>query len=314
MRCISVEGSESSAGLVTRNVPEPRPGRKELLIRVCAAGVTPTELRWYPTWHQRSGEKRSDAVPGHEFSGIVAAVGDEVGSLEVGREVFGMNDWYSDGALEDYCIAPFFAVAPKPARLTDFEAASVPIGALTAWQALFDHAKLQPGDRVLVHGGAGGVGVFAIQLARLHGAHVMATASGRHIDFVSSLGAHEVIDYRASRFEDVVKQADVVLDTVGGETLERSWKVLAPGGRLMTITSTAAASDDERVKKAFFIVEANQKQLYEIGALLEKGTLRPFVDAVVPLSQAQDAYSGRVERQGHGKIVVAVLPTEERTT
>jgi len=299
-------------GIVVSEVaPQPRPGRNELLIRVCAAGFTATELSWYPTSHRKTGEVRVDAVPAHEFSGVVADAGEEVGSLEIGREVFGMNDWYADGAMAEYCVAPFFAVAPKPARLSHIEAASVPIAALTAWQGLFDHAKLQPGECVLVHGGAGSVGVFAVQLARLHGADVIATASSRNCDFVSSLGADRVIDYTNSRFEDYAKQVDVVFDTVGGETLVRSWAALKPGGRLVTVVSTAEASADARVQKAFFIVEPNQKQLTEIAGLLDGGAVRPIVDTVIPLSEAPEAYAGRVSRQGRGKLVVSVADVNQ---
>lgn len=276
------------------------------MIRVCAAGLTPTELSWYPTLHTKSGALREDAVPGHEFSGIVAAVGEGVGSLAVGREVYGMNDWYSNGAMADYCVAPFFAVAEKPRSLTHAEAASVPIAALTAWQALFDHADLRPGERVLIHGGAGAVGVFAIQLANLRGAHVSTTVSSRNRNLVMNLGARQVIDYHQERFEDLAQGMDVVVDTVGGETLERSWSVLSPGGRLVTIVSTAAESNDPRVKRAFFIVEANQKQLVEVGSLIDGGHLRTVVDTVIPLSEAPMAYAGQVARQGRGKLVVSI--------
>src|SRR5277367_1608390 len=169
MNRFSLSGPESSPELIPTTGPEPRPGCRELLIRVRAAGVTATELGWYPSWHTKSGDERVAAVPCHEFSGVVVAVGKDVGSLEIGLGVFGMNDWYSDGAAADYCIAPYFAVVPKPPRLTDAEAASVPIGALTAWQALFDRAHMQPGEHVLIHGGAGAVGIFAVQLACLHG-------------------------------------------------------------------------------------------------------------------------------------------------
>ncbi len=265
-----------------------------------------TELGWYPTSHSKTGAQRDGAVPAHEFSGVVASVGQGVGSLEIGREVFGMNDWYCDGAMADYCVAPFFAVSPKPFCLTHAEAASVPIAALTAWQGLFDHAQLQPGERILVQGGAGAVGAFAIQLARLHGARVVATASAENLDFVSSLGAEQVIDYRASRFEECVRDLDVVLDTVGDGTLERSWSVLKAGGRMVTVVSSAEASTDARVKQAFFIVEPNQKQLSLVGALLDAGRLRPVVDSVIPLSEAPAAYAGQVRRQGRGKLVVAV--------
>ena len=240
------------------------------------------------------------------FPGVVAAVGDGVGCLEVGREVFGMNDWYSDGALAEYCIAPFFAVAPRPASLSDVEAASVPISALTAWQGLFCRARLQAGERVLIHGGAGAVGTFAIQLARFHGAHVIATASAKNAVFVSALGAEQVVDYTASRFDECVRDVDVVFDTVGGETLERSWTVLGPQGRLVTIASTAAESSDVRSRAAFFIVEPNQKQLYAVGELLETGRIRPIVDAVVPLGRAPEIYERKIVGQGRGKVVVSV--------
>ena len=237
------------------------------------------------------------------------AVGEEFGSLEVGHEVYGMNDWYSDGALAESCIASFFAVARKPRKLTHTEAASVPISALTAWQGLFDRAKLQTGESVLIHGGAGGVGVFAVQLAKQHGARVIATASARNRDFVSSVGADEVIDYRASRFEDHVKDLDVVFDAVGGDTLDRSWAVLKPGGRMVTVVSTVAGSNDPRLKEAFFIVEPSQKQLIEIGCLLDDGRLRTVVDSVVPFENAPEIYAGKVQRQGRGKVVVAFATT-----
>ena len=291
--------------LAEGSAPRPQPGEGELLIRVYAAGVTTTELLWYPTSHKKGGETRLRAVPGHEFSGVIEEVGAGVGSLEIGQEVYGMNDWFSDGAMAEYCIAPFASVAPKPARLSHSEAASVPIGGLTAWQGLFDHAKLQAGERVLVQGGAGAVGLFAVQLAKMHGAHVIATASARNLEYVAGLGADQVIDHRASRFEDAGK-VDVVFDTVGGETLARSWGVLGEKGRMVTIAGGEENSTDPRVKDAFFIVEPNQKLLSEIADLLDAGRLRTEVDTVVPLSRAPEAFTGRVERRGRGKLVVTV--------
>ena len=191
MKCLRI--ADDGQQLTITDAPRPQPGHGELLIEVRAAAVTPSEFSWYPTTHKKNGEPRKGAVPCHEFSGLVASTGD--GSFTTGQEVFGMNDWYSDGALAEFCIAPSFAIAKKPRSLTHAEAASVPISALTAWQGLFDRAKLQSGDRVLVHGGAGGVGVFAVQLARLHGAHVIATVSARNSDFVSSLGVDQIVDW-----------------------------------------------------------------------------------------------------------------------
>ncbi len=305
MKAICLSDSATTAAVVEEEIPQPQAGPDELLIRVCAAGVTPTELQWYPTTHRKDGEKRSRAVLGHEFSGVIAAVGEKVRGIAVGGEVYGMNDWFWDGAMAEYCLTQPSWVAPKPSSLSHAEAASVPIGALTAWQGLFERAKLEAGERVLVHGGAGAVGVFAIQLAHWRGAHVVATASSRNVDFVSRLGADQVIDYSAVRFEEKAREMDVVFDTVGGETLRRSWGVLKQGGRMVTIAADGEETTEDRVKQAFFIVEPNQKQLVKIGELLETGELKPVVDAVVPFARAADAYTGKVgQRRGRGKVVV----------
>jgi NADPH:quinone reductase-like Zn-dependent oxidoreductase len=301
MKVMRLTGPAEKPTLIEEEAPQPRPGKDELLIRVVAAGVTPTELQWYPTSHLKSGEKRTRAIPTHEFSGIIAAVGEEVTDVEIGQEVYGMNDWFEDGALAEYCVTQPSSVATKPTRLTHVEAASVPIGALTAWQGLFDRAKLQAGERILVHGGSGAVGLFVVQLARNRGAHVIATASAHNLEFVSDLGAEQVIDYQAARFEERVRDIDVVFDTVGGETLERSWAVLKPNGRMVTIAADAEGNTDGRVKQAFFIVEPNRTELIEIGKLLDAGQLQTTVDAVVPFSQAPAAFTGAIrQRLGRG--------------
>jgi len=270
--------------------------------------VTGTELLWQPTTHTKSGENRRHAIPGHEFSGAIAAVGVGADGI-VGQEVFGMNDWYAQGATAEFCCAPPSAIAPKPARLTHVEAASVPIDALTAWQGLFERAQLQAGERVLIHGGAGAVGVLAIQLARWRGAHVLTTASGRDRDFLLRLGAQQVIDYHTERFEDVAKNVDVVFDAVGGSTLQRSWGVLGPGGRLVTIVSTVQSADDERTKQALFFVEPNRRQLCDIAAMLDAGQFRPVVGAVIPFAQAAMAFAREpVRNRRPGKTVVTLIP------
>jgi NADPH:quinone reductase-like Zn-dependent oxidoreductase len=221
MRAYRLDNSAAKPALVAADIPQPQPQGGEVLIRVGAAGVTATELSWYPTTHRKAGENRVGAVPSHEFSGTVAAAGRGVEEFAVGRQVFGMNDWYSDGAPAEYCVAPSTALAVKPAQLSQAEAASVPIPALTAWQGLMDRAKVAQGDRVLVHGAAGAVGIFAVRIARLAGARIIATASAANAGFVKGLGAEQVVDYRATRFEAVVEPMDIVFDTVGGDTLER---------------------------------------------------------------------------------------------
>jgi NADPH:quinone reductase-like Zn-dependent oxidoreductase len=311
MKAMRLADSGATAVLVEENVPQPQPGRGELLIQVHAAGVTSKELLWYTTTHKKSGERRSRAIPGHEFSGVIAAVGKDTPGFDVGQEVYGMNDWFSDGATAEYCVTEPSSIAPKPKGLTHIEAASVPIGALTAWQGLFDRARLQAGERVLVHGGAGTVGLFAIQLAYFRGAHVVSTASARNLAFISDLGAEQVFDYQATRFDEKLSEIDVVFDTVGGETLRRSWGVLKPGGRMITIAAESDATADERVKQAFFIVEPNHEQLTRIGKLLETRRLQTVVDAVLPLTQTSVAYTGEVkERRGRGKLVIAVVAQE----
>ena len=300
--------SESAAGpkLVEKDLPRPAAGAGEVTIRVRAAGVTPTELAWYPTSHDQNGGARTGAVPSHEFSGEVAETGAGVTGLAEGDAVFGMNDWFADGALAEYCVTRPEWVAAKPRRLSDEEAATAPIGALTAWQGLFERAKLEPGERVLIHGGAGAVGVFTVQLAHRRGAHVTATVSGGNVEFVKEIGADRAIDYRTARFEDEGREFDVVFDAVGGETLRRSWAVLKPNGRMVTIATNGGSSEDERVKSAFFIVEANRQQLEEVARLLDAGELRTFVDVVAPFWRAPEASTGAIQRKGRGKVVVAV--------
>ena len=254
-----------------------------------------------------AGEPRMDAIPGHEFSGIVEQVGISVDTSWLGREVYGMNDWFSDGATAEYCISTPGFVATKPVNLSHTEAASVPIGALTAWQGLFDRAKLRSGERVLIHGGAGAVGVFAIQLSRRVGAHVVTTASPRNFDFLSKLGANDLLDYH-QRFEEGLDQFDVVFDLVGGDTLERSWSLLKPDGRMVTIAAKSEGTKDDRIEKAFFIVEPNHQQLTEISHLLDAGELLCFVDTVVPFANASEAYAGKLTpRKGRGKVVLSVV-------
>lgn len=298
---------QQNVRLTPATKPQPKPGPGEVLISVRAAGVTPTELLWHPTSHTKDDAMRVEPVPCHEFSGVVEAVGPGVENMRPGQQIYGMNDWFSDGALAEYCVAPATSVADKPRSLNFVEAASVPIAALTAWQGLIDRSGVQAGERVLVHGGAGSVGVFAVQLAHLRHAEVIATASAHNLDFVASLGAAQVIDYRAFRFEDLAGQVDVVFDTVGGDTLDRSWPLLKPNGRLVTVATGADRSSDKRVRDAFFIVEANQGKLAVIGDIIDEGRLRPVVDAVCPPSRAAEAFAGLPERSGRGKIVIAPL-------
>jgi NADPH:quinone reductase-like Zn-dependent oxidoreductase len=307
VKAMQVNNADHGPVLILADVEKPEPGLGEVLIHVLAAGVTPTELLRYPTAHTKSGAARMRAVPGHEFSGVIAAVGRDVQDLKIGHEVYGMNDWFVDGVTAEFCIARSDNIARKPGTLSHEAAASVPIGALTSWQGLMDRANLPPSERVLIHGGAGAVGLYALQMAHIRGARVITTVSAQDIDFVKWLGADEVIHYKASRFEKEVRDVDVVFDAVGGDTLERSWSALKPSGRMITIAAHIEHTTDQRAKDASLIVEPNQKQLVEIGNELDSGHLKPFVKTTVPLNEASAAYSGAVTHtSGYGKIVIAV--------
>jgi NADPH:quinone reductase-like Zn-dependent oxidoreductase len=305
MRVMQVNNSSREPALIAAELPQPVPRAGEVLIRVRAAGVTPTELHWDPTSHTKDGAPRLGAIPGHEFSGVIAALGRDTSGFQTGQEIYGMNDWFADGAMAEFCVTQPESIALKPATLTHEAAATVPIGALTAWQGLLERARIQRGERVLVHGAAGSVGIFAVQLASLHGAHVIGTASAPNLKLVAELGAEEVIDYRESRFEDRTEKVDVVFDGVGGETLDRSTSMLKPGGRMVTIV-------DQR-SPDFFIVEPNQKQLSEVAKLLDAGRLKTFVNAAVPLAEASNAYTGAVPiKRGYGKVVIVIAEQTKR--
>ena len=305
MKALRLVGSAPQPLLIEEEMPRPEPQPGEVVVRVRAAAVTPTELLWYPTSHTRDGGPRNAAVLGHEFSGEIAECGEGVKDLAIGQDVYGMNNWFAEGALAEYCVTRPEWIANKPQGLSHEEAASVPISALTAWQGLLERGRLQPADRVLIHGGTGAVGMFAVQLAHTYGAHVITTVSASNIALVKSLGADEALDYRGTPFEDCVREIDLVFDTVGGATLRRSWQVLKPGGRLVTVAVDSESASDERVRQAFFIVEPNRTQLVEVGRLLEAGKLQTVLATVLPVSAATEAYAGTVARQGVGKLVIS---------
>lgn len=287
--------------IVIEQVPVPEPGKGQVLIHVMAAGVNPADSSF------RSGHFRQRMplpfpwVPGLEGSGIVQAVQSDVIQLKPGQAVFGpINNSYAE-----YAVAPATDLFDKPELLSFEEAASVPHGALTAWQAVIEEAEVQPGQRVLVHGGAGGVGLHAVQLAKWKGAHVIATASSANADFVRSLGAEMAIDYRATKFEDVVHDVDAVIDTVGGEMVDRSLRVIRPGGVFVTV---AAMVDPEvgaaRGIRATSARRGDVGKLTEISRLLQAKQLVPQVRKVFPLEHARQAQELSETRHGRGRIVL----------
>jgi len=308
MKAIFLEKKGGADALVSGEIPRPTPRSGEALVKVHATAIMPTEFAWTPTFNTALGAPRPfPIVLSHEFSGTLESSNAAANGFKAGDEVYGINDWYINGAQAEYCVVSPKALAPKPKSLSHAEAAVVPISALTAWQALFEKGQLAQKQRVLIHGAAGGVGTFAVQLARWRGAHVTASASSGNIDFVRALGADTVIDYHKTRFEDVVCDMDLIFDLVGGETLERSWKVLKDGGKLITIVGeTTQAPLSQRSRDAFMLVRANGAQLAEVGRMIDAGELRVFVEAVYPLEQAKDAYARAQQGKMRGKIALNV--------
>ena len=299
--------------VVYEDAPAPRAGPGDALVRVYATGITPTELSWDPTYGRPDGSPRLPVIPGHEVSGVVEAVGPQSDIVGVGEAVYGLTDFTRDGAAAEYVVVAARNLAPKPVSLDHAHAAAVPLSALTAWQALFDHAGLGRGHRVLIHGASGGVGTFAVQLAHLHGIYVIGTGSTRNIEFIKQLGADQALDYGKVRFEDEVHDVDAVIDTVGGDTLRRSWQTLLSGGILVSIvepiSEDEAARHDARGK--YFIVEPDRRELTEIRQLIDTGKLAPVVARIVPLARAREAFEDGSSRHTRGKIVIQVRTEEE---
>jgi len=311
MKAVCARARGGPEQLVVEDVPKPEAGGGEALVRVHAVGITAQELGWGATWKSRAGDDRRSPIPGHEVSGVVARVGAGVTDVAPGDEVYALTDFYRDGGAAEYVVVESAALAPKPRSLSHVDAATAPLSALTAWQALFARGQLEPGERVLIHAAAGGVGTFAVQLARWRGAHVIGTCSAQNVAFLRSLGCDEVIDYNTTRFEDAARDCDVVLDGVGGETLRRSFAVLRDGGRLISIVGVPpnAETRGRDVRASFFIVEPNRAELMEIGRLLNEGVVRPILADVLPLDRARQAFERSLLGHNRGKVVLQVAAT-----
>jgi NADPH:quinone reductase-like Zn-dependent oxidoreductase len=297
MRAVRLHGAEGAGALELDTVPVPDLGAAEVLLRVHAAAITRDELEW-PV-------DRLPAIPSYEASGVVVEVADGIDGLAIGDEVYGLTPFDRDGAAAEYVAVPAALLAPRPRTVTHPETAAIPLAALSAWQGLFVHGGLAAGERVLIHGAAGGVGQFATQLARERGAHIVGTASGEAVARARALGADEAVDAASARFEDVVEPVDLVFDTVGGDALTRSPSVLREGGRLVSVAEEPPQGPPT-ITATYFVVEANRDQLLELTRLVDERKLVPVVDSVFPLAEARSAFE-RVQESGkHGKVVLQV--------
>jgi NADPH:quinone reductase-like Zn-dependent oxidoreductase len=289
-------------------MPRPNPGPGEVLVRVEAAGVGP-----WDGWIRAGKSALPQPLPltlGSDLSGEIVAVGPEVSDLRGGDQVYGVTNSQFIGAYAEYALASAAMISRKPTSLTYIEAASVPVIAVTAWQALFDQAQLKAGQTAVIHGAAGNVGAYAVQMAHHAGIRIVATAAADDLAFVQNLGADTVIDFRTQRFEEEIRDADAVIDLVGGETQKRSFQVLREGGKLISAVSPPDQhlAQSYGIKAAFFLVNVTSQYLAEIAALVDSGKLRTRVGAVLPLADARDAHFmlERIRPQPKGKIVLAV--------
>src|SRR5712675_424249 len=311
MKAIRIHNYGGPEVLQYEDAPRPKPRAGEVLILVHAAGVNPID------WKVREGHMKDfwphkfPLILGWDLSGVVEAVGPgpaAAGRFKKGDEVYSVPDISRDGAYAEYVVVRESELALKPKSLHHIRAAAVPLAALTAWQSLFDTAQLQPGQRVLIHAGSGGVGHFAVQLAKWKGAYVFATASTKNQDLLRELGVDEPIDYTQQRFEDVARNIDIVLDTIGGETQERSWSVLEKGGNLVSLVLPPSEEKAKQlgVRAAIIGAQPNGAQLAEIAKIIDSGKLAPVIDRVLPLSEARRAHE--LSQCGHtrGKIALRV--------
>ncbi|HEX7527185.1 MAG TPA: NADP-dependent oxidoreductase [Gaiellaceae bacterium] len=316
MRAVVQDAFGGPEVLHVADVPQPAPILTEVLVRVHAAGVNPVD------WKTRAGRGAAAALGplpftiGWDVSGVVEQVGFGVTRFAPGDEVFGMPRFPRQAAAyADYVTAPSRQLARKPANLSHVEAAAIPLAALTGWQAIVETARIEPEQRILIHGAAGGVGHLAVQIAKSRGATVFGTAKAAQHDFLRGLGADELIDYTAARFEDEVADLDVVLDLIGGETSLRSVSTLRRGGLLIVVPSGADQSvlteaERQGARATNIMVEPDYAALEQIAALAESGRLRVEIDAVFPLEEAAKAHEHGETRSSRGKIVLSVAPGE----
>ncbi len=302
MQAVQIEeyGGPEVLKIVETSIPQPGDG--QVLIRVYAAGVNPADWKIRAGYFKQFMPVPMPWTPGIEAAGVIEGIGSGVTQLKTGQAVFGPMT----GVYAEYALAPAGDLQIKPDGLSFEEAASISVGALTAWAAVIDAANVQPGQRVLVQGAAGGVGLYAVQLARWKGAQVLGTASSANVDFVRALGA-EAIDYSAEPFEQKVQDVDVVIDTVGGEIPQRSLQVLRRGGTLVTVAGRLADDFGQAQGiRAARAGRASAAKLKDITQLIVGGKLKPAVYKVFPLAEARQAHELSQTGHGRGRIVLRV--------
>ncbi|MFI6425872.1 NADP-dependent oxidoreductase [Promicromonospora sp. NPDC050880] len=304
MKAITVTDRDAgTAGMRLTDQPEPSAAENDVVVRVHASGFTPGELTWPATWTDRAGHDRTPSIPGHELAGVVTGLGYGTTGISVGQRVLGLADWTRDGTLAEYVAVEARNLAPLPADVDFVTGASLPISGLTAWQALFDHGRLEAGQTVLVHGAAGGVGSVVTQLARETGAYVIGTGRTADRATATDFGAHDFVDLGTDDLA-AVGHVDLVLDVIGGEIADRSVDLVRPGGTLVSIAEPPARQP-EGGRSVFFVVEVDRAQLVEIVRRVRDGRLRTNVAAVRPLAEAVEALNPTARVAGKTIITIA---------
>lgn len=305
MRAVRFHEYGPPSVLVVDTVDRPEPQAGEVLVRVHFAGVNPIDWKLRAGYLQQYIPIPLPATPGLDFAGTVLGLGEGVTAVAIGDRVFGRGA----GTYAEFAIAPIATIAHLPDGVSFEQAATLHVGGVTAWLALFDSAHLEAGQRLLIQGGAGGVGSMAVQLGHWKGAYVIATASAANLDFLRSIGADEVIDYTTTNVEDAVHDVDVVVDTVGGEVTAHSWSVLKPGGILVTVAGMAdAGTAAARGVRAEAVARSTETRpiLEELGKLVASGDLKPEIQQVFPLEQAALAQAASETGHGRGRILLKV--------
>ena len=306
MKAIVVHEYGGPEVLKYEDAPRPEPKENEVLVRVMAAGVNPVDALIRSGKYAKVFGTSLPLVPGYDIAGVVEKIGTKIAKLKVGDAVYAYPMW--GGGYAEYAVATDGEAALKPKSISFVEAAGVPLAALTAWQALIDVAKMDKGQTVLIHGGSGGVGSFAIQIAKARGAKVIATASTSNQDLLKQLGADVAIDYTKQKFEDVAKDVDVVLDSVGKDTLARSYGVVKKGGFIASLVAKPdqAELDKHRIRGAPISVKPNASELAEITKLIDEKKIKPIVSQVLPLTEAVKAQEQAATHHTRGKIVLKI--------
>jgi len=310
MKAIVVHEYGGAEVLHYEEAPRPQPNDNEVLIRVLAASVNPVDAAIRSGKYAEYFHTKLPLIPGMDAAGVIEKAGSKITALKAGDPVYAFFTLREEGGYGEFALAKEGEVARKPSSITYEEAAAVPAAGSTAWQALVDAAKLGAGQTVLIHGGSGGVGHFAIQIAKARGARVIATASTANQEFLKKLGVDQAIDYTATKFEDVVKDVDVVLDAVGGDTLRRSYSVVKKGGIIVTIAGEPdqAALDAHGIRGVSISAAPKSETFAELTRLIEDGKVKPVVTQVFPLAEVAKAQEQIATRHTRGKIILRVSP------